>query len=127
MTKVKFFRCPICGNIVMKIVDSGVVPFCCGKPMVELVANDTDAAVEKHVPVIDIKANVLTACIGATPHPMTQEHYIQWVYLETEKGGQIKYLSPNDEPKAEFALNGEKALCVYAYCNLHSLWKTELD
>lgn len=125
--KTKFYICKHCGNIIGLINNAGVPLVCCGEKMTELVANTTDAAVEKHVPVIKITDNLVTVDIGSVPHPMTEEHYISWVYLQTEKGGQRRTLAPNDKPIAEFALTkDDKLQAAYAYCNLHGLWKAEV-
>ena len=97
---------------------------CCGDPMTELVPGSVDASKEKHVPVIAADGNTVTVSVGAVAHPMLDEHYIQWIYLQTEQGGQRKCLTPGMEPKAVFALvSGDKAVAAYAYCNLHGLWK----
>lgn len=128
MTNIKFYRCPICGNIVMKVLDSGVPVVCCGKPMEEMVANTADASGEKHVPVVAWVGNNVGVSVGVIPHPMTPEHYIQWIYLESTKGGQLRYLEPDSEPEANFRMDGgAEPICVYAYCNLHSLWKHEIN
>lgn len=94
--------------------------------MTELVPNTTDAAVEKHVPVATIDGNIVTVDIGSVPHPMTEEHYINWVYVQTEKGGQRKNFAPGDKPTVRFALtDDDKVEIVFAYCNIHGLWKAE--
>ena len=90
-----------------------------------LKANTVDAAVEKHVPSVSINNNVLDVVVGSVVHPMLEEHYIMFIAVETENGFMVKYLKPNEEPKASFVLN-EKAIAVYEYCNLHGLWKKEL-
>ena len=95
--------------------------------MTELVPNTVDAAQEKHVPVIEVSGNTVTVKVGAAAHPMVEEHYIQWVYLQTEKGGQRRCLTPGGKPEATFALvEGDKPLAAFAYCNLHGLWKSEV-
>lgn len=99
---------------------------CCGQKMTELVAGTVDASREKHIPVVEINADTLTATVGAVIHPMTKEHSIKWICLETDKGFAIKYLTPDDEPTATFNLAGEKPVAVYEYCNLHGLWKAEI-
>lgn len=123
----KFFKCETCGNVVVKFVDSGVVPFCCGDEMTELKSGSTDGKFEYHLPVVeqldDCKVKVR---IGAEPHPMTDEHHIMFIYIETEKGGQLRYLKPGDKPEAVFVCK-EKLLSVYAYCNKHGLWRTDVD
>ena len=120
----KFFICKHCGNLVGMIFSSGVPMVCCGEKMTELVANTTDAATEKHVPVVTVEGNTVTAVVGSVEHPMLPEHYIEWVSLQTKQGNQRKALSPGDAPKVCFALcEGDEVEAVYAYCNLHSLWQ----
>ena len=104
MTAHKFFICKKCGNIVGMIVDSKMPLTCCGQEMQELVPNTVDAAKEKHVPEVCIDGNMVHVHVGSTEHPMTPEHYIQWVYLQTNKGGQRKILDPGDKPQLIFAL-----------------------
>lgn len=120
----KFYICEVCGNIVEKVKNSGVPVVCCGKPMTELVAGTTDASVEKHVPVVVQDGNTVTVTVGSVIHPMTEEHYIEWIVLKTKNGVQRVNLSPNQEPKAVFVLaDGDSVEECLAYCNLHSLWK----
>ena len=126
MTALKFYRCNKCGNIIVKVKDSGVIPVCCGDPMVEIVPNTTDAAAEKHVPVIAVSGNKVTVTVGSAPHPMEADHYIEWIVLSTEQGNQRKVLSPGDAPSREFAIvDGDKVVCAYAYCNKHGLWSAQ--
>ena len=90
----------------------------------ELIAGSVDAAKEKHVPVVTKKCKTVKVDVGSVAHPMLKEHFIEWVALETEQGYQIKYLSAGAEPVVIFTLaDGDKAVGVYAYCNLHGLWK----
>lgn len=127
MNKTRFFICEHCKNIVSIVQNSGVPIKCCGQNMTELIPGTVDAAVEKHVPVVTKEGNLIKAKVGEVTHPMTEEHSIQWIYLETDKGGQIKHLTPSDAPEAIFALaNDEKAVAVYEYCNLHGLWKADI-
>lgn len=126
MTELKFYRCAHCGNIIEKIYDSGVPVICCGEPMKELVANTTDAAVEKHVPQVAVDGDVVRVQVGSVLHPMLPEHHITHVWLVTDSGVQRAALDVSKEPKAEFVLGGAKAVAVYEYCNLHGLWKKEL-
>ena len=123
---LKFFECKKCGNFVEKINDSGVTMVCCGEPMTEITANTEDAALEKHVPAVTVSGDRVDAVVGSVIHPMEKEHYIMWIYLETEKGAQRKMLKPGEEPKASFTVVDDKAVAVYEYCNLHGLWKKEL-
>ncbi|MDO4566663.1 MAG: desulfoferrodoxin family protein [Oscillospiraceae bacterium] len=123
----RFYLCRHCGNLVGMIHDSGVNPFCCGEAMSEIKANTTDAAQEKHVPEVRVEGDRVFVQVGSTIHPMLEEHFIQWIYLKTERGGQRAVLKPGEEPKAEFILSpGDRPLAVYEYCNLHGLWKVEL-
>ena len=122
----KFYICEHCGNIVGKIHDSGVPLVCCGQKMTQIEAGVVEASREKHIPVAEVKGNTVEVLVGSVLHPMTEEHSITWVYLETDRGGQRKTLSPGEEPRVTFALAGENPVAVYAYCNLHGLWKVDL-
>lgn len=123
----KFYVCEHCGNVIEKHVDSKVPVMCCGSKMTELVANTVEASVEKHIPVVNVNGNKVSVSVGSVNHPMTAEHLIQCIYLETNLGGAVKYLAPEAAPEVEFALaEGEKAVSVYAYCNLHGLWKADI-
>lgn len=124
--KNKFYICSHCGNIIGMIEDAGVPVMCCGQKMDALIPNTVEASGEKHVPVVTVENNVVTVRIGSVDHPMIPEHSIQWVYLETDKGGSRKVLSPGEAPTVKFTLTGETPIAVYAYCNLHGLWKTDL-
>lgn len=126
MHETKFFICEHCGNIIGLINDAGVPVMCCGQKMTQLVPGTVEASIEKHLPVVSVDGNKVTVEIGAVEHPMAQEHSILWVYLLTDKGGHRKNLEVGKEPKAVFALDDEKPLAAYAYCNLHGLWKTEI-
>ena len=120
----KFYRCDHCGIIVGVVEEGGGTLVCCGEPMRELVANTTDAAQEKHVPVVEVSGNVVTVTVGSVAHPMLEEHHIAWIALETNQGMQRKVLSHTGEPKAVFALSeGEQPVAAYEYCNLHGLWE----
>ena len=120
----KFYVCSHCGNIIAVVKNTGVPVMCCGQKMQELVAGTTEAAVEKHIPVYTVEDNVVHVTVGSTEHPMLPEHYIEWISLQTDRGNQRKVLNPGEPPKADFALlPGETVEAVFAYCNLHSLWK----
>ena len=122
--EMKFYRCKKCGQMVAIVKKKGCPIMCCGEPMEEIVPGTTDAAQEKHVPVYEVKDNLVYVSVGSVAHPMTEEHYIEWISLQTKQGNRRKALKPGDEPKACFALcEGDEVLAVYAYCNLHSLWK----
>ncbi len=124
---MKFYRCETCGNIITKLNDSGVPVVCCGQPMKELVPGAVDGAVEKHVPAVTVEGNTVKVQIGEVEHPMMDNHYIQYIWLETDKGFMQKSLTPSDTPCAEFVLaDGEKAIAAYEFCNLHGLWKKDI-
>ena len=127
MKNTKFYICPHCGNIVEMVHDTGVKPFCCGQKMNELIPNTVEASGEKHIPAVTLGEELVEVNVGSVDHPMVDVHWIEWVQLVTDQGSQRKYLNPGQAPKVTFRLNGEKPLAVYAYCNLHGLWKTDLS
>ena len=122
----KFYICEHCGNIIGMVKDKGVPVMCCGQKMKELVPNTVEASGEKHIPAVTVEGNVLKVNVGSVNHPMAEEHFIEWVYVETENGGMRKNLKPGQEPNVTFALGEDKAIAVYAYCNLHGLWMAEV-
>lgn len=122
---VKFYRCKKCGNIVELIHDGGGDLVCCGDPMVELKANTTDAATEKHVPVVEKDGDKMVVKVGSVAHPMTEEHYIQWIAAVTDKGIYRKNLKPGEKPEVSFCCLGT-VKAFFEYCNLHGLWKVDL-
>lgn len=123
MKNLQFYKCEHCGNIIQVVYGAAVPVMCCGQPMTELVANTSDGAVEKHVPVVEKEGSKVIVTVGSVNHPMLEEHYIEWIYVETDKGYYRKALHPGQEPKAEFNIGEEELKEVYAYCNLHGLWK----
>lgn len=127
MKRPIFLRCEHCGNLIGVVDDNGVPLICCGEPMKALEANTVDAAQEKHVPVAEVDGNIVNVKIGSVAHPMLPEHHIEWVYLLTEQGGQRKTLAVGGAPETSFALvEGDKAVEVYEYCNLHGLWMAKI-
>ena len=123
----RFFYCEHCHNIYAVVHDSGVPVMCCGQKMTELIPGSVDASVEKHVPVVELNGNEVTVKVGSEEHPMTSEHYIEWISIETTEGNQRKLLSPESEPSVKFVLtDSDQLLAAYAYCNLHGLWKKEV-
>ena len=121
---VRVFRCKKCGQMVMMLKKSKCDMYCCEEAMEELIPGTTDAAVEKHVPVYEVKDNKVYVTVGDVIHPMMEQHYIEWIVLETKNGIQKKDLTPEDEPKAIFPLmEGDSVIAVYEYCNLHGLWR----
>ena len=122
--EMKFYRCSHCGQIIAIVKETGVPVVCCGEPMTEVIPGTTDASLEKHVPVFTVEGNKVQVSVGSAAHPMLPEHYIEWVAIQTEFGNQRKQLRPGDEPKVCFSLcDGDEVKAVYAYCNMHSLWK----
>lgn len=120
----KFFICEKCGNIIAMVKESGVPVMCCGQKMTRIEPGTTDAAIEKHVPVYRTENNMVHVTVGSVSHPMLPEHYIEWISLQTNHGNQRKVLKPGEEPSVCFPLReGDQVEAVYAYCNLHSLWK----
>ena len=118
---MKFFKGK-CGTVVTKLFETE----CEGGPLEELIPNTTDAAGEKHVPVISINGQEVTVKVGEIAHPMMDAHYITFVALETDKGAVIRQLKPEQEPVAVFTIGAdEKVIAAYEYCNLHGLWKAE--
>jgi len=127
MCETKFYICEHCGNLVGMIHDAGVPLICCGQKMTKLEAGVVEASHEKHIPVVSVKGNEVTVTVGSVAHPMTEEHQIDWIYLQTDRGGQRKCLAPGSEPTVVFTLTEEKPIAVYAYCNLHGLWKADVQ
>lgn len=124
---IKFYKCAVCGNVAVKVVDSRVPLVCCGQKMEELVPNTVDASGEKHVPVVTrIDDCRIKVEVGSVPHPMTPEHHIAFIYVETENGGMRVDLPHEGVAEAVFCTCADKPVAVYEYCNLHGLWKTEL-
>lgn len=126
MKETRFYICEKCGNTIGMIHASGVPLVCCGQKMTAIEAGTVEASREKHIPVVEVSENAVKVVVGSVLHPMTEEHSITWVYLETDKGGQRKNLAAGEAPEVTFALADEKPIAVYAYCNLHGLWKTEI-
>lgn len=121
----KFYICERCGNMMAAVKESGVPVMCCGQKMTLIVPGTVDAAQEKHVPVYRVEGNQVAVNVGAVDHPMLPEHHIEWVSLQSKFGNQRKALQPGQQPKVCFALcEGDEVQAVYAYCNLHGLWKS---
>lgn len=124
--KQQFFICEKCGNMIAMVKSSGVPVMCCGQKMTELIPGTSDGAHEKHVPVFTVEGNQVHVKVGEVAHPMLDAHYIEWISLQTKQGNQRKELHPGEVPEACFALcEGDEVEAVYAYCNLHGLWKAE--
>ena len=121
---MKFYQCSHCKNIITYVDNMGVPVMCCGEKMQELVPGTVDAALEKHVPVVEKDGNKVTVKVGSVTHPMLEEHHIAFIAIETKQGSQIKYLKAGEAPEAVFAIaDGDEFVAAYEYCNLHGLWK----
>lgn len=121
-----FYLCPICGNLITKIENGGPIPHCCGQEMTQLHPGTVEASAEKHIPVIEkINDDSFLVKVGSTPHPMTQEHHINWIWIKTSCGARLHYLSPDDKADVKFHGRISDVEAVYAYCNIHGLWKCE--
>ena len=121
---MELFICKHCGNIITFLENSNVPVMCCGEKMHKVEPNTVDAAVEKHLPVIEVKDLLATVTVGQVEHHMQDDHYIKWIILETTEGLKVKNLTPSDKPIAIFSLlDGEEVICAYEFCNKHGIWK----
>ena len=127
MKNSKFYICAHCGNVIEMVHNAGVPVMCCGQKMDELIPNTVEASGEKHIPAFQVHGDVVEVNVGSVNHPMEEVHWIEWVQLVSDKGSYRKWLNPGEAPNVRFLLDGEKPLAVYAYCNLHGLWKKELN
>ena len=124
----KYYICEKCGNLVEMVNASGVTPVCCGQKMTYLEPGTVEASHEKHIPVVVVNGASVRVEVGSVIHPMVEEHSILWISLETDKGSYRKHLTPGEAPVADFVLSeSETPVAVYAYCNLHGLWKSEIE
>lgn len=122
--KQKFLMCEKCGNIVAVVKESGIKIMCCGQPMSEIIPGTVEASKEKHIPVYTVEGNKVLVVVGETEHPMQEEHYIEWISIQTKHGNQRKTLKPEEKPEVYFLISEDDEVeAVYAYCNLHGLWK----
>lgn len=123
---MKFYKCKHCGKIIAVVNERAVPTICCGEAMEEMIPNTSDGAFEKHVPVYEVEGNIVHVKVGEVEHPMLDNHYIEWIVLETNKGNQRKKLKPGEAPKADFALlPGEEVIRVLEHCNLHGLYASK--
>ena len=123
---MRFYKCKHCGKIIAMVNERQVPTICCGEAMEEMIPNTSDGAFEKHVPVYEVEGNVVHVKVGEVEHPMLDNHYIEWIILETNKGNQRKKLKPGEAPKADFALlPGEEVIRVLEHCNLHGLYASK--
>lgn len=127
MSSLTYYVCAHCGNIAEKVIDRNVPLYCCNDEMQALIPGSVDAAQEKHVPDVKIDGRRVSVQIGSVVHPMLEEHFINFITLETKKGVYRANLSPGDAPNAVFNLSeGDEPVAVYEWCNLHGLWKKEV-
>lgn len=116
------YKCQICGNIVEVFHEGAGELVCCNEPMKFFDEKSADSATEKHVPLIEKTANGYKITVGSTIHPMTAEHYIEWIELLADGRSYKKYLKPGDQPIAEFCVDA-KDVSAREYCNVHGLWR----
>ena len=122
----KFYFCKKCGNLAVMITASGVTPKCCGDDMECLVAHTGNEGIEKHLTVVEkISDNEVIVRVGSNPHPMVEAHYIEFICLQTSTGFVISRLKPEEKPEVRMCFTGTP-IAVYAYCNIHGLWRTDL-
>ena len=120
--KLQIYKCEVCGNIVEMLHAGAGQLVCCGQPMKLYLENTTDAAKEKHVPVIEKTATGFKVKVGSVAHPMEEKHYIEWIEVIADGQAYRKFLNPGEAPEATFELKAEK-VTAREYCNLHGLWK----
>jgi superoxide reductase len=121
---LQIYKCSVCGNIVEVVFAGGGDLVCCGKPMELMAENSVDASKEKHVPVFKQESDNLNVKVGSIPHPMEENHYIEWIEVIDEKGGALrKFLKPGEGPEADFCIKTKGKLTVREYCSVHGLWK----
>lgn len=121
---MKFYSCPVCGNVICLVDGNPALLRCCGKEMILLEANTTDAVVEKHIPYCTVQGDKVKVVVGEVIHPMDNDHYISWIAMESDNTVHIVWLKPGDSPEAVF--DYKKDSIIYAYCNKHGFWKFAL-
>ena len=122
--KMEVYKCAVCGNIVEMLHGGKGQLICCGQPMKKYAENTTDAAVEKHVPVVEKTANGFTVKVGEVSHPMEDKHYIEWIEVIADGKLYRKFLKPGETPEATFCIDAAN-VTAREYCNLHGLWKKD--
>jgi len=120
---LQVYRCGVCGNMVEVVHASSGTLVCCGQPMELLKENTTEAAVEKHIPVIEKADGGIKVVVGSVAHPMADDHYIEWIQIVVDGKAYTQFLKPGDKPEAFFPMEGA-SVSARAYCNLHGLWKS---
>lgn len=122
--KFEIYKCEVCGNIVEVLHEGAGQLVCCGEAMKLQEEKTKDEGREKHVPVIEKNEDGVLIKVGEVPHPMSDEHYIEWIEISTEKGEAKKFLKPGDKPEINFPVKAEKVK-ARIYCNIHGLWESE--
>ncbi len=122
----RFFLCPLCGRVITVLNDSGSILSCCDTPMQELCANSGAGSFESHLPVVSFVEDGFEVRTGNIDHPMTEEHYIEWMCLVSEGSSRFFFLNPGDDPVHLFASDGQRPFAAYSYCSIHGLWMTEI-
>jgi len=120
--RLQVYKCEVCGNIVEMLHEGKGELVCCGKPMKLFKANTTDAALEKHVPVVEKTAGGIKVKVGSTAHPMEEKHYIEWIEIIADGKAYRQFLKPGDVPEAVFEIKADE-VTAREYCNLHGLWR----
>ncbi|MCQ2565265.1 MAG: desulfoferrodoxin [Clostridia bacterium] len=121
--ELSFYKCSICGKVIV-MIDSTLAPtICCGREMRKLEPQSIEASTEKHVPVIEDHEDWIHVRVGSTIHPMDANHYIQWIAVQTTRGFCIKYLEPGEKPEAIFCTGKDRVINVWEYCTIHGLWE----
>lgn len=120
--KLEVYKCELCGNIVTVLHGGEGTLVCCNQPMTLFEENTTDAAQEKHVPVVETAEGKLHVKVGSAAHPMEEKHYIEWIEATAGDKTVIRFLNPGEAPEAAFEIEGT-GVNVRAYCNLHGLWR----
>ena len=123
-TQKEIYKCDKCGNIVEVLHGADGKLVCCGEEMTLLQENTVDAAIEKHVPVLEKSGDTVTVKVGSVAHPMEEQHYIEFIELVTEARSYHAFLDPGKSAEASFDIKGD-VLFARAYCNLHGLWKSQ--
>lgn len=127
MNTPKILRCPHCGNVIEWVDNRGPIPVCCGEPMKEMTAKTADHSTEKHVPIpVEHSGGGSRIAVGSTPHPMTNEHYIEWIEIVNGSWVNRYYLKPGDKPEAFFHVELKPGMVVREYCNVHGLWENTI-
>jgi len=121
---LQIYKCELCGNMVEMIHAGKGQLVCCGRPMIWQEEGTTDAAVEKHIPVIEKTDNGYKVTVGSVEHPMSDDHFIEWIELIADGIAYREFLNPGDKPEATFCIKADK-VSAREFCNLHGVWKGE--